>query len=118
VVTQSQLVASNEQGWIQCNLCVGTVLGEVPHGVDVGHGGCVLVAPDELLDWVVEVEADQLGAGLVDYGDGVTAGVLELLNQVLAVGCSECGALGSVEVHVVGPDLEGGQVEVVGEVGG
>jgi len=98
---------------------VGARGGEVPHAVE-GSGGGVGVAPDQLLHWGVEGQADGLGAGVAAGGDGVTTGVLHLLDQVLVTLLGEAATLLSVQVHVVGPHLEhlGGGAEVVGEVGG
>ena len=86
--------------------------GEVPQGVLVG--GNVGEAPHELLDGVVVGEADLLGTG---RGDGVSTGVLHLLDQVLVTLLGEAATLLGVEVHVVGPHLEGLGVEVGGEIG-
>ena len=90
---------------------LGRRVGEVPERVG-GRG--VGEAPDELLNWVVVGEADLLGIG---GGDGVGAGVLDLLDEVLVTLLREATTLLGVEVHVVGPDLEGLCVEVVTEVG-
>jgi len=90
---------------------LGRRVGEVPEGVG-GQG--VGEAPDELLNWVVVGEADLLGIGV---GDGVGAGVLHLLNEVLMTLLGETTTLLSVEVDVVGPHLEGLCVEVGTEVG-
>jgi hypothetical protein len=94
---------------------VGRGSGEVPHAVGGGGGG-VLVAPDQLLHWVVEGQAHSLGGG----GDGVAASVLHLLDQVLVTLLGEAAALLSVQVHVVGPHLEhlAGGAEVVAEGAG
>jgi len=99
---------------------VGSAGGEVPHGVQVGgcRGGGILVAPDQLLHWVVEGQTDQGRAGLAGAGDGVTAGVLHLLDQVLVTLLGEAPALLSVQVHVVGPHLHGVAAEVAGVVVG
>ena len=115
---------------------VRRVGGEVPHGVQVrtlgrqgrarGHVG-VGVTPDELLHRVVEAQTHQLdvglsvGAGARSGEDGVTTGVLHLLDQVLVTLLGEAATLLRVQVHVVGPHLErGGGVEiqavVVGQV--
>ena len=86
--------------------------GEVP---EVRAGGGVREAPHKLLDGVVVGEADLLGlAG----GDGVGAGVLDLLDEVLVTLLGEAAALLGVEVDVVGPDLENSGVEVGAEGGG
>jgi len=94
--------------------------GEVPQGVGVGRarGVRVGVAPDQLLHRVVEGQADQGGTRLGRAGDGVTAGVLHLLNQVLVALLGEAAALLGVQVHVVGPHLNGVGAEVVLVVGG
>ena len=86
--------------------------GEVPEGV-LGRG--VGEAPDELLDWVVVGEADLLGRG---RGDGVGAGVLDLLDEVLVTLLREAATLLGVEVDVVRPDLEDRLVEEGLHVGG
>ena len=86
--------------------------GEVPQGVLVG--GNVGEAPHELLDGVVVGEADLLGTG---RGDGVSTGVLHLLDQVLVTLLGEAATLLSVEVDVVSPHLEGVGVAVGGEIG-
>jgi len=71
---------------------------------------------------VVEAQTDQSRAGLAGAADGVTASVLHLLNQVLVTLLGKAAALLSVQVHVVGPHLDGvgakvalvvvGQVEI------
>jgi len=96
------------------HLHVGSAGGEVPHSVQVGAGagGGVLVAPDQLLHGVVEGQTDQGRAGLAGAADGVTAGVLHLLNQVLVALLGEAAALLSVQVHVVGPHGDGVGAEV------
>ena len=79
---------------------VGGDVGEVPQGVLVG--GNVGEAPHKLLDGVVVREADLLGTG---RGDGVGAGVLDLLDQVLVTLLGEAATLLGVKVHIVGPHL-------------
>jgi hypothetical protein len=91
---------------------VGGDVGEVPQGVLVG--GNVGEAPHKLLDGVVVREADLLGTG---RGDGVGAGVLDLLDQVLMTLLGEAATLLGVKVHIVGPHLEGLGVKVGGEIG-
>ena len=86
--------------------------GEIPHGV---LGGGVGEAPHELLDGVVVRETNLLGGSGVD---GVGTGVLHLLDQVLVTLLGEATTLLSVEVDVVGPDLEGGGVEPLVELRG
>ena len=94
---------------------------EVPHGVQLSRGaGCrVGVAPHQLLHWVVERQADQLdGALSASCSQLVTASVLHLLDQVLVTLLGEAATLLSVQVHVVGPHLEGvGRAEVAAVIG-
>ena len=85
-------------------------VGEVPHGV-LGEG--VGEAPHKLLNGVVVGEADLLGGARVN---GVSAGVLDLLDEVLMTLLGESATLLSVKVDVVSPDLEGGGVEPLIEV--
>jgi len=104
---------------------VGRAGGEVPQAVVRGRAR-VGVAPDQLLHWVVEGQTDGLGGGVAvgggggRQGDGITAGVLHLLNQVLVALLGEATALLRVQVHVVGPHLEHwtAAAEVAGEVAG
>ena len=91
---------------------VGGDVGEVPEGVLVG--GNVGEAPDKLLDGVVVREADLLG---ITGGDGVGTGVLDLLDQVLMTLLREATTLLGVEVHVVGPHLEGLHIKEGAEIG-
>jgi len=91
---------------------VGGDVGEVPQGVLVG--GNVGEAPDKLLDGVVVREADLLGTG---GGDGVGTSVLDLLDQVFMTLLREATTLLGVEVHVVGPDLEGLHIKEGVEIG-
>jgi hypothetical protein len=85
--------------------------GEVPKGG--GRGGGVGEAPHELLNWVVVGEADLLGLGRID---GVGAGVLDLLDEVLVALLREAATLLGVEVDVVRKDLDRGR-EVGDHVG-
>ena len=85
-------------------------VGEVPHGV-LGEG--VGEAPHKLLNGVVVGEADLLGGARVN---GVSAGVLDLLDKVLMTLLGESATLLGVKVDVVSPDLEGGGVEPLIEV--
>jgi hypothetical protein len=66
-----------------------------------------------LTGWFVR-EAHLLGTG---RGDGVGAGVLDLLDQVLVTLLGEAAALLGVKVHVVGPHLEGVGVKEGVEIG-
>ena len=79
--------------------------GEVPKR-RLGRG--VGEAPHELLDGVVVREAHLLGGARVN---GISASVLNLLNEVLVTLLRETATLLSVKVDVVGPDLEGGGVK-------
>ena len=87
--------------------------GEVPK-VGSGHGTTV-GAEDELLDRVVVGEADLLG--VAGSREGISAGVLHLLDEVLVTLLGEAATLLGVEVDVVGPDLEGGAIGVGRELG-
>ncbi len=69
----------------------------VDDGVITGDVRVTLDNPDELLTGVVEVELDLVGRG----GHGLTASVLEHLNEVLVGHLGELAALIRVEVHVV-----------------
>ena len=89
----------------------GVLGGEVPK---LGASSGVGEAPDELLDGVIVREADLLG---LTRGDGVRTSVLALLNEVLVTLLGKTPTLLSVKVHVVGPHLEDGGVEVGGEGG-
>jgi len=70
--------------------------------------------PDKLLDRVVVGQADLLGG---TGSDGVRTGVLHLLNEIFVTLLGEATTLLGVEVHVVAPNLEGGAVSVIGEIG-
>ena len=87
-------------------------VGEVPQGVLVGGG--IGEAPHKLLNGVVVGEADLLGTG---GGDGVGAGVLNLLNEVLVTFLGKTPTLLSVEVNVISPNLEGVGVKEGVEIG-
>jgi len=96
---------------VELDVGIGRRGGEVPHTV-VGLG--VGEAPYELLNGVVVGEADLLGTTI--SGNSVSAGVLNLLNEVLVTLLGESATLLGVKVHVVDPDLEDRRVEVGGEV--
>jgi len=96
---------------VELDVGIGRRGGEVPKRV-VGLG--VREAPYELLNGVVVGEADLLGTTI--SGNSVSAGVLNLLNEVLVTLLGEAATLLGVKVHVVGPDLEDRRVEVGGEV--
>ena len=90
---------------------IGRRGGEVPQGVVcLGVGE----APHQFLDGVIVREADLLGTTI--SGNSVSAGVLNLLNEVLVTLLGESATLLGVKVDVVGPDLEDRRVEVGGEV--
>jgi hypothetical protein len=83
--------------------------GEVPEGGgNVSRRG-VVEAPHELLNGVVVRQA--LVLGRTGRGDGVGASVLNLLDQVFVTLLGEAATLFGVQVHVVGPHLEGGVVK-------
>jgi hypothetical protein len=107
-----EAVTSGGGGGLEDNVGVGGDVGEVPERVLVG--GNVGEAPHKLLDGVVVGEADLLGLAL---GHGVNTSVLDLLDEVLVTLLGEAAALLSVEVDVVGPDLEHGGVKEGIEVG-
>ena len=97
---------------VENNLVLTSGLGgEVP---EIRASGGVGEAPDELLDGVVVGEADLLG---LLRGDGVGAGVLNLLNEVLVTLLGEAATLLGVKVDVVSPHLEDVGVEVGVEIG-
>jgi len=99
-------------GGVKHDILVGGRVGEVEHGV-LGEG--VGEAPHKLLNGVVVREADLLGGARVN---GVSAGVLDLLDKVLMTLLGESATLLGVKVDVVSPDLEGGGVEPLIEVRG
>jgi len=96
---------------VELDVGIGRRGGEVPHTV-VGLG--VGEAPYELLNGVVVGEADLLGTTI--SGNSVSAGVLNLLNEVFVTLLGKTPTLLSVKVDVVGPHLEHRRVEVGGEV--
>ena len=67
------------------------------HGVIAGDEGIALHHPDQLLTGVVEVQLELVGGG----GDGLTAGELQGLDQVLVRHLGELAALVRVQVDVV-----------------
>jgi hypothetical protein len=93
----------------------GDVVGvssEVPQGRSRGGVG---EAPHELLDGVVVGQTHLLDLGGID---GVGAGVLDLLDQVLVTLLGVAATLLGVKVDVVSPHLEGTLVKVSLHVGG
>jgi len=97
------------RGSVKLDIRISGRSGEVPHGVG---GSGVGEAPHELLDGVVVREAHLLGGARVN---GISASVLNLLDEVLMSFLRKTPTLLSVEVDVVGPDLEGGGVKPVFE---
>jgi len=97
-------------GSVKLDIIIVGLSGEVPHRV-LGEG--VGEAPHELLDGVVVREADLLGLTRVN---GVSASVLNLLDEVLVTLLGKSPTLLSVKVDVVGPHLEGIGIEVGVEV--
>ena len=96
---------------VELDVKIGRRGGEVPEGVVcLGVGE----APHQFLDGVIVREADLLGTTI--SGNSVSAGVLNLLNEVLVTLLGESATLLGVKVDVVGPDLEDRRVEVGGEV--
>ena len=88
------------------NWCIGKVP-QVSTGTDVG-------TPHQFLDWVIVRQSDLLGG--VGRGQGVSASVLDLFDQVFVTLLCESSTLFSVEVDVVTPHLQGGKVGT--EIGG
>ena len=101
-----EAVGGGDGSHVGLNNNVRGVLGEVPKRRRRGGVG---EAPHELLDGVVVGEADVLGGSTVN---GVNAGVLNLLDEVLVTLLGEAATLLGVEVDVVGPYLEGVGEEV------
>ena len=85
-------------------------IGKVPQvstGTDVS-------TPHQFLDWVIVRQSDLLGG--VGRGQGVSASVLDLFDQVFMTLLRESSTLFGVKVDVVTPHLQGGKV--VTEIGG
>ena len=84
--------------------------GEVP------QVGTNVSAPNQFLDWVVVGQSDLLGR--IRRTQGVRTSVLDLFDQVFVTLLRESSALFSVEVDVVTPNLEGGEVvaKITGQV--
>lgn len=97
---------------LENNTGVGGDVGEVPQGVLVG--GNVGEAPHKFLDGVVVRQADLLGT---TGGNSVGTSVLDLLDQVFVTLLGEPATLFGVQVHVVGPHLEGLHIKEGGEIG-
>ena len=71
--------------------------------------------PHQFLDWVIVRQSDLLGG--VGRGQGVSASVLDLFDQVFMTLLRESSTLFSVEVDVVTPHFESGSVQVLVKVG-
>jgi hypothetical protein len=99
-----EAVGTRNGGEVGLHENVRGVGGEVPQGI-------ATQTPHQLLNGVVVGEADVLGAVT---SNGVNAGVLHLLDQVLMTLLSEAATLLGVKVDVVGVHLEG--IEVGGEI--
>jgi len=110
-VRRTGVVRSERGVGFEHDVGIGRRGGEVPHTV-VGLG--VGEAPYELLNGVVVGEADLLGTTI--SGNSVSAGVLNLLNEVLVTLLGKTPTFLSVKVDVVGPHLEDGGIEVGVEV--
>ena len=80
----------------------------------VPHVGTDVSTPHQFLDWVIVRQSDLLGG--VSVGQGVSASVLDLFDQVFMTLLCESSTLFSVEVDVVTPHLQGGKVGT--EIGG
>jgi len=90
------------------NWCVGEVP-QVGTGTDVS-------APHQFLNWVV-VRQSNLLVG-ISVGQGISASVLDLFDQVFVTLLRESSALFGIKVDVVTPNLESGKVgtKIAGQV--
>ena len=77
----------------------------------VPHVGTDVSTPHQFLDWVIVRQSDLLGG--VSGGQGVSASVLDLFDQVFVTLLRESSTLFSVKVDVVTPHLQRVEVSVV-----
>ena len=74
----------------------------------VPHVGTDVSTPHQFLDWVIVRQSDLLGGAI--GGQGVSASVLDLFDQVFVTLLRESSTLFSVKVDVVTPHLQRGKV--------
>ena len=108
-------------GWVDEHVGNGIESGDVGGDSDWGTGKVTqggfrgdCSTPHQFLDWVIVRQSDLLGGA--SGGQGVSASVLDLFDQVFMTLLRESSTLFSVKVDVVTPHLQGG--EVGAEIGG